>query len=49
MLASIIIVVVHLLPPGILDAMGRCSDVVSDISPDILRGIEHVVFSLLLN
>ena len=44
-----IIQIIHLLPASVLDAMGQCSNLVSDLSPDILRGIEHVVFSLLLN
>ena len=49
MLILAIIQITHLLPASVLDAMGQASDIVSDLSPDILRGIEHVVFSLLLN
>ena len=40
---------VHMLPPGVLGTLGILSDVVSDCSPEFLRGIEHVVFTVLLN
>lgn len=39
----------HLLPSEILNELGQLSDVVSDMSPEILRGIEHIVFTMLLN
>ena len=39
----------HMLPPTVLNELGAMSDVISDLSPEILRGIEHIVFSLLLN
>lgn len=40
---------VHMLPPDVLDTLGAISDHISDLSPEFLRGIEHVLFSLLLN
>jgi len=41
--------VVHMLPPELLGVIGIVSDHVSDISPEFLRGVEHVVFTLMLN
>ena len=41
--------IVHMFPPDVLDTLGAISDVVSDLSPEFLRGIEHVVFAILLN
>ena len=41
--------IVHMFPPDVLDTLGAISDVVSDCSPEFLRGIEHVVFTVLLN
>lgn len=46
---AIICVLMHALPPTVLDELGQLSDLVSDMSPEILRGIEHVVFTMLLN
>lgn len=40
---------VHLLPDPFLNELGAMSDVISDMSPEILRGIEHIVFTMLLN
>ncbi len=45
----IICTIMHMLPAEILNELGQLSDLVSDFSPEILRGIEHVIFSLLLN
>jgi len=39
----------HMLPPSVLSMLGLLSDVVSDCSPECLRGVEHVVFTILLN
>ena len=41
--------IMHMLPATILNELGTISDIISDVSPEILRGIEHVIFSLLLN
>lgn len=41
--------VIHLLPSPVLDMLGQMSDIISDMSPTWIRGIEHVVFKLLLN
>ena len=49
MLLTIFWVVFHLLPDFILNDFGVLSDVISDFSPAILRPVEHVVFSFLLN
>lgn len=40
---------VHALPPTVLDELGQLSDLISDLSPEFVRGIEHVVFTMLLN
>ena len=40
---------VHTLPPQLLDELGTLSDLISDLSPEFVRGIEHVVFTMLLN
>lgn len=40
---------IHALPAPILNELGLISDHVSDLSPQFLRGIEHVIFTLLLN
>ena len=42
-------IVMHMLPPELLGVLGIVSDHVSDISPEFLRGVEHVIFSLFLN
>ena len=42
-------VLVHALPVDVLVALGQLSDVVSDLSPEFVRGIEHIAFTLLLN
>ena len=39
----------HMLPAHLLNELGQLSDLVSDMSPEILRGIEHIVFTMLLN
>ena len=39
----------HMLPAEILNELGTISDIISDLSPELLRGVEHIVFSLLLN
>lgn len=39
----------HLLPAEILNELGTISDVISDLSPEFIRGIEHVIFTMLLN
>ena len=39
----------HMLPDPILNELGTISDHISDMSPEILRGIEHIVFTMLLN
>ena len=40
---------VHLLPAPTLNELGAVSDIISDVSPEFLRGIEHVIFTCLLN
>lgn len=45
----LVFTLVHALPPDILGVLGVLSDHISDMSPEFLRGIEHVAFSLLLN
>jgi len=35
--------------PYVLGFLGHVSDYVSDISPECVRGFEHVVFTMLLN
>ena len=45
----IVATVLHLLPDEALTILGLMSDVVSDMSPTILRPIEHIVFTILLN
>ena len=35
--------------PQILMTLGHISDYVSDISPECVRSIEHIVFTMLLN
>lgn len=40
---------VHMLPPEVLGMLGTISDVVSDFSPAIIRPVEHVIFTLMLN
>ena len=39
----------HMLPPHLLNELGQLSDLVSDLSPEFIRGIEHVIFTMLLN
>lgn len=46
---SAIITLISILPPEVLNAFGAASDVVSDMSPEFLRGIEHIVFTMMLN
>jgi len=48
-LFTIMCTLVHLLPAPILSEFGAVSDVISDMSPEFLRGIEHVIFTCLLN
>lgn len=45
----ILCALVHALPPDVLGVLGTLSDHVSDVSPEFVRGIEHVAFTLLLN
>lgn len=45
----VVCVLMHALPAQLLDELGQISDLVSDMSPEFLRGIEHVVFTMLLN
>jgi len=35
--------------PQVMMYLGHVSDYVSDISPECLKGIEHIVFTMLLN
>lgn len=42
-------VIMHALPPDVLGVLGVLSDHVSDVSPEFIRGIEHIVFTMLLN
>lgn len=35
--------------PYVLEFLGHVSDYTSDISPEFLKGIEHIVFTMLLN
>ena len=42
-------VLMHALPTPILNELGQLSNLISDMSPEFLRGIEHVIFTLLLN
>lgn len=46
---ALLCVLMHALPAPLLDELGQLSDIVSDMSPEIIRGIEHVVFTMLLN
>ena len=39
----------HMLPPTVLNELGQLSDLVSDLSPEFIRGVEHVIFTMLLN
>ena len=48
-LFTLLCTLVHMLPPDVLNTLGAMSDMVSDFSPEFLRGIEHTLFSLLLN
>jgi hypothetical protein len=45
----ILCALVHTLPAPVLNELGQLSDLVSDLSPEFIRGIEHIVFSMLLN
>ena len=45
----ILCMLAHALPAPILNELGTISDIVSDFSPEFLRGIEHIVFTMLLN
>ena len=45
----ILIMIAHMLPPDVLCVLGMLSDHISDMSPEFIRGIEHVVFTCLLN
>ena len=38
-----------LLSPMILSILGMLSDRMSDMSPECFRGIEHAVFTVMLN
>lgn len=44
-----IIMIIHLLPPEILGFLGVVSDHISDVSPEIVRPLEHVLFTIILN
>lgn len=41
--------IMHLLPAEILNELGTISDIISDVSPEFIRGIEHIVFTMLFN
>lgn len=45
----LLIAAIHMLPPDLLDTLGTISDVMSDLSPAILRPLLHVVFTMFLN
>ena len=45
----ILCMIVHTLPAPILNELGQLSNYVSDLSPEFIRGIEHIVFTMLLN
>lgn len=45
----IMCIITHMLPPDVLGVLGMVSDVVSDFSPAIIRPVEHVIFTLMLN
>lgn len=45
----LIVAAIHAMPPDMLNALGTISDVISDMSPAILRPFLHVVFTMLLN
>lgn len=44
-----LVTILHMLPAPILSALGRVSDIVSDSSPEFIRSVEHVIFTILLN
>lgn len=46
---TLLCMLMHTLPAPILNELGQLSNHVSDMSPEFLRGIEHVAFTLLLN
>ena len=41
--------VMSILSDNVLMMLGQFSDIVSDLSPEIIRGFEHMAFTLLLN
>ena len=41
--------ILHMLPPSILTILGIMSDVMSDMSPEFVRPMLHVLFAYLLN
>lgn len=45
----ILCMLMHALPAPVLDVLGQASNHISDMSPEFLRGIEHIVFTMLLN
>ena len=45
----VLCMLVHALPAPIINELGAISDIVSDMSPEFIRGIEHIVFTMLLN
>lgn len=49
LIVEAIVAAIHAMPPDLLDTLGTISDVISDMSPAILRPFLHVVFTMLLN
>ena len=49
MFLTIFITIIHTLPPDTLGVLGVLSDHISDLSPAIIRPLEHVLFTMLLN
>lgn len=46
---SILTGAIILAPDAVLQMLGQFSDIISDLSPEIVRGFEHMAFTLLLN
>ena len=45
----LLVTITHMLPTEFLGTLGMVSDHVSDISPEFMRGLEHLFFMVLLN
>ena len=49
MLFLALCMLMHALPDPVLNTLGLISDHISDMSPEFIKGIEHVIFTMLLN